>query len=243
VIPRAPEQVLLPGHLEGEGLLDALVGGDVLDLDPLGPLEGDVCVHTEAALPLAVEDAEVLEDRPEFVQEPACLLRGAHVRFGDDLEERDARPVVIDERVLRPTRDVDEPARVLFEVHPGDPDDLLVPLVVLDLDRPLDRERFVVLRDLVGLREVGVEIVLPGELRLFRDRHTECFCDAEAVLDRLSVDPRERSGQAETDRTAVGVRLVVAVVRRAPAEEFRRGRELDVDLEPDDRLHALTSCS
>ena len=97
-------------------------------------------------------------------------------------------------------------------MDPGDPDDLFVALIVLDLDRPLHRERSVVLGDLVGLHKVRVEVVLPGKLGLLEHLHVEGFCHPETVLHCPRIQARECSGEAETGRAAVGVRVVVLVV-------------------------------
>ena len=53
-----------------------------------------------------------------------------------------------------------EPARVLLDMDAGELDLPLLPIVAFDLDVAAKSQGLVVLRDLVGLVEVGVEVVL-----------------------------------------------------------------------------------
>jgi hypothetical protein len=71
---------------------------------------------------------------------------------------------------------VDQLPGVFLEVGAGDAD----LLAALDFDPALARERQVVLRDLVVLGQVGVEVVLPVELRVRRDRAVERERGAQA---------------------------------------------------------------
>ena len=73
-------------------------------------------------------------------------------------------------------------------------------------DRTARDERFVILRDLVGLREVGVEVVLPIELRLLIDGTAERVADADNVLDRGLVDRRGRSASRRTSSSGSSIR-------------------------------------
>ena len=95
---------------------------------PVGP-HRDVGVDAQRSLlHLRVGDAELDDRLPEKLEEPLRLLRGVDVRRGDDLDERRAAAVVVDERVVgaadpaRPAADVDVLRRVLLEVRADDPD-------------------------------------------------------------------------------------------------------------------------
>ncbi len=125
-------------------------------------------------------------------------------------------------------------ACVFFEVDPldADADDIAADL---DIQPAVNAERLVVLRDLVVLRHVRIEVVLPREPAPARDRAVQRQADPDRVLDRGPVDHRQRTWQAEADRADRSVR-VRAEHGRAAAEHLRRGAELDVCLEPDDGL-------
>ena len=56
-------------------------------------------------------------------------------------------------------------ARILFEVQPRDADGLGGPVGQLDVDLAGADDRMRELADLIALRQVGVEIVLPVEAR------------------------------------------------------------------------------
>ena len=95
--------------------------------EPVGT-HGHVGVDAERSLlHLRVGDAELDDRLPEELQEPLRLLRGVDVRRGDDLDERRAAAVVVDERVVgaadppRAATDVDVLRRVLLEMRADDP--------------------------------------------------------------------------------------------------------------------------
>ena len=105
----------------------------VLDLAPrpqlvrAGGADGDVGVDAERPLlHLGVRDAELDDRLAEQLQEALRLLGGVDVGRGDDLDERGAAAVVVDERVLgaadapRAAADVDVLRGVLLEVRADD---------------------------------------------------------------------------------------------------------------------------
>ena len=159
----------------------------------------------------------------------------AQVGLGDDLDQRRAAAVEVDERgagAVDPARlgDVDQLRRVLLEVDAVDPH-------VAEPAR--GRQRQVVLADLVGLRVVGIEVVLAVEDRARR----------ELALEREARSAARRSPPARWSPAAcpgwarqIGQVCIVRLVAEgelAAAEHLRPRPQLDVDLEPDDRLVAL----
>ena len=105
----------------------------------------------------------------------------------------------------------------------------------LVIDPPGRRQRALVLRDLIALRQVRIEVVLAREDRQRLHRAAERVPGAHAELDRPAVQHRQRPGHAEADGTDVGVRRR-AEARAAAAEDFRLRQELRVDFQTDDRL-------
>ena len=105
--------------------------------------------------------------------------------------------------------------------------------VAVDVEPAVDRDRHVVLRRLVVLRHVGIEVVLAREHRLRRHLQVQRLGDPQRVLDRLLVEHRQRSRQAQAHGADVRVRLVAELVG-APAEQLARGRQLAVHFQPDD---------
>ena len=144
----------------------------------------DVGVDAQRALlHPAVRRAGGDEDRPQLVDVAAGLLGAADVGLRDDLDERHAGAVVVDERVVGAVdpaapADVGRLAGVLFDVGADDSDDRAVG----QLDSTADVDRLVVLADLVVLRHVGIEVVLPVEHRR-RDARPERHADAHRELD------------------------------------------------------------
>ena len=130
--------------------------------------------------------------------------------------------------------DVRQLARVLLHVGPGHADTEPVGKV----EPPVRVEREVVLADLIILRLVGVEVVLPRELGR-TDVAVQGGTDAHGELDCLLVDDRQRAWQPQAGGTDVHVRLVTERVATA-AEQLGGGLQLAVHLEPDDHLPVST---
>ena len=164
------QQRALPLDLVFECPADRTDRVHVLDLDlgaeRLGALRAQrhVGVDAERALfHLHVGDADRLQDAAQLVHVGARLLRAAKVGPAHDLHEGDARPVVVDERVVgfvdaAAAADMDGLAGVLFHVRALDAD-----AEAVDLERPVDADRLVVLTDLIVLRHVRIEVVLAVE--------------------------------------------------------------------------------
>ena len=107
---------------------------------------------------------ELAQRRAQQLQPLAGLLGRAQVGLGDDLRERRAAAVEVDDARVRavdpPARaDVDQLRRVLLQVHAVD----------AHLAQPAaPAQRLVVLGDLVALGQVGIEVVLAVEDRARR---------------------------------------------------------------------------
>ena len=150
---------------------------------------------------------------------------GAGHRLGDDLDQRDAGAVVVDERVVgavdAPGRpDVGVLAGVLLEVHPLDADPT-------SGRRPRRRDS----RRCTAARHTarsGSSSACPGRSSSCGRTGTTCDRavqrqpDADRRLDRLLVGDRQRAGQTEADRAGLRVRLG-AELGRAPAEHLGGG--------------------
>ncbi|CAB4870234.1 unannotated protein [freshwater metagenome] len=110
-----------------------------------------------------------------------------------------------------------------------------ISIVEFDLERPFERNRFVELRDLVILGEVGVEIVLPGEPAGLGDLTPEGKPERNRVPNSVLVDDRQASGESEANRGHRRVRVGTENVGRT-REHLGLCRQFDVNLESDDRL-------
>src|ERR1041384_2211108 len=65
------------------------------------PANGDVDVGAQRPLlHLSVRDAELDDRLPEEPEEAVRLVRGVEIRLGDDLDERRAAPVEVDQAVV-----------------------------------------------------------------------------------------------------------------------------------------------
>jgi hypothetical protein len=109
--------------------------------------------------------------------------------------------------------------------HPGD----------IDVQAPASRQRQLVLRDLIALRQIGIEVVLAREDRSRLHVATEREGSADGEVDRRAIQDRQRSRKAQAHRTDVRIRWS-AETRGTAAENLRRCPQLCVNLQPDDGL-------
>ena len=237
---RSPDgdQLDLAGHLVVDGPAQRAQRVDVLDLAAgavrlARAAHRDVGVDAQRALlELAVGGADGHEDGAQLLDVGAGVVGRAQVGLRDDLEQRDAGPVVVHEGVLGAVDAaaaalVGGLAGVLLQVGPGDAD----AGAARQLEPAVDVERLVVLGDLEVLRHVRVEVVLPGE-HARADLAVQRQADPDGQLHRRLVEHGQRAGQAERDRVDVGVglgaELVAARSRTAscgwPARRGPRGR-------------------
>ena len=243
--PARREHGRLPRDLVLERLLHVRDRVQVLDLDLHA--ERGVAVGTEGHVRVAAQRAffhvpvRGVHPAHEAAQPHEVVVRlvgRGEVRLRDDLDERRSRAVQVDERRGRrdvvPWDVVHGLSRVLLEVNAVQAD--LAPAGVrLDGDAASRRERALVLGDLIALREVGVEVVLPFEDAAGLDRAAGREGDAQRERHHLAVRDRQRAGIAEADRADGGVRRR-AERHGARAERLALRLELRVHLEPDHRL-------
>ncbi len=206
---------------------------------PAGP-DRDVGVAAQAPLlHVAVVDADRHQNLAQPAEELAGLGGRAQIRFGHDLEERDAAAIEVQ---VGPAIGIGKAfvqglAGILFEVRPGDPD---APRLAghLILDAPAGGDGPFVLRDLVALREVRIEVVLAREDRHRVDLAIEGVRDPDGELHDPSVQHRQRARQAEAHGADIGIRWRPEP-GAAAAEDLRLGQQLRVNLETD---HGLERC-
>ncbi len=130
-------------------------------------------------------------------------------------------------------------ARVLLDMDALDPDDLVFGnarlLVRLDRQRTLAHQRMVELRNLVALRQVGVEVVLAVEPAPAVDRRLDRHPGAHRLADALAVGHRQHARHRRVDEGDLRVRL--RPERGGGArEQLRVRRNLRMDLEADHDL-------
>ena len=225
-------------NFEADRFAEELEGVEVLHLH-LGPKglapdrpHRDVGIAAHGAVGEdAIVDADGNEDGAQLLEVGRGLFCGAQLGLGDNLDETCASPVEVDERVGS-VGGVRRLPRILFHVDAGD----AAPLGLTgDLEEQLATfaERRVELGDLVALREVGIEVVLSGELALAPDVATEGDACAQGQRYSLALQHGERA------RVARAYLVDDRVCRLAEgdgtsAENLGIGAQLRVDFEPDD---------
>ena len=175
---------------------------------------------------------EIAHQRVHLLQIRDRLLGRAHMRLGDDLDQRRAGAIQIHAGQAREAL-VQRLAGVLFQVRARDPD-------ALDRCRPRARcrraaadDRQLVLADLVALGQIRIEVILAREHRAPRDARVDRQPELHRHAHRLGVEHRQhaRIGQVDQVGLSVGRR---AVGGRRAREDLRARRKLGMDLQPDD---------
>ena len=124
-------------------------------------------------------------------------------------------------------------AGVLLQVHALDPDRDGLALRHVDDDLALAHDRRFVLADLVALRQVRIEIVLPVEYRLEIDLRLEPKAGADRLLDAFLVDHRQHAGHRRIDQRDMRVRCA-AEFGRGAGKQLGVGRHLGMHFHADD---------
>ena len=168
-----------------------------------------------------------------------CAVAGALDRLGDDLDQRHPGPVDVEQRgggtvdSAGVAAHVGELAGVLLHVRALDLHPEGAAVLERDVEVAAERDRLVVLGDLIVLRLIGIEVVLPGEPAPRGDLAIQREADPDGRLDGRRVERRQRSGQAQAHRAHLGVGFG-AEIGGAAAEHLGHRRQFDVHLEAED---------
>ena len=129
---------------------------------------------------------------------------------------------------------VDRLAGVLLQVQALDAD-LQRGAVDIDLHLALADNRLLELRDLIALRQIGIEVVLAVEDRHQIDLRLQSEPRAHGLGDALLVDHRQHAGHGRVHQGHVAVGRA-AECRRGARKQLRLGGDLGMHLEADDHL-------
>ena len=243
--PAVLDDALLPLHLVHQGKVNGPEAVHVLDFGagPEGIGAGGADAHVGVAAEVAVlhirsGNAEILDHGMERGEVLAGLFGRTQVGLADNLHERHAGTVHVDQRVaLGVVREVLHFGNVLFQMHTfhadGSPAVLQVG-IALDLQMTVQGQWQVVLGDLVSLHQVRVRVVLPVKLGELRYMALESQAGHYGVFHRAPVDDGQGAGQTQAHRAGAGVGFGGLVIGGTPAEHLAASVQLDVYLKPDD---------
>lgn len=123
---------------------------------------------------------------------------------------------------------------IFLQMKTGDPDPFGLS-IHFNINPAVQADRLVKLRNLVGLRGIGVKIVFAVEFADIANRTVKRHCGFHRVLYGLAVKNRQYTGVAETDRTGMCIGRS-AEFCGAPAEDFGLGMKLHMNFQPNDRF-------
>ncbi len=146
---------------------------------------------------IAVAGAEITDNRAQLGQIGAGLIRRAQVRLGHDFHQGNARTVQVDighGRMLV----VHGLARILLQMQALNADLHVFELALIvradrNHDLALADDGLFELRNLIALRQIGIEIVLAVENRFQVDLRIESDARANRLLDAFQIDDRQHA--------------------------------------------------
>ena len=196
-------------------------------------------VHVGAQVALfhvTVAGAQRDDDCAQLLHVSGGLGGRADIRLGDDLHQRHARAVEVHIGRVR-IHVVDRLARVLFQVQAldaaGEGIILFARHFDIDLDLAFAHDGVGKLADLIALREVGIEIVLPVEPAVGVDLCLQAKTGADGLLHAEPVDHRQHARHRCVHQGDIAVGVGTKGGRRA-REQLGVGRHLRMDFEPHD---------
>ena len=184
-----------------------------------------------AFLHVAVANADPGDDFVQLFGVGHGLGTGAHVRLGDNFQQRRAGTVQVNARFVG-EQVVDGFARIFFQVGAHQAHGFfLVAQIKADL-AALHHGDFK-LADLVALGQVGVEIIFAGKNAARGHVRAQGQAQLDGAFDRLFVHHRQRAGQGQADGAGLGVGLG-AKGGAGAAEDFAGRGQLGVGFKADD---------
>ena len=175
--------------------------------------------------------AEITQDRADFRGVIERGFNGANIGLGDDLKQRHACAIEIDQRIIFFVREF---RCIFFDVNPPHSHFELILTAIIDIKRAFFCDRQFVLRDLIALGQVGVVIIFARKGVVLVDGAVQRETDQRGKFRRLFVDDRHGTRQSCADGAdvAIGFRRG-AIVCRAAAEHFGVGEQLAVNFKSD----------
>ena len=158
---------------------------------PVGRIETFASQRRAALFHVAVVHAKRHQDFAHTREALRSVGRRPQIRFGDDFDERDPAAIEVERggAVGVGLAVVQRFAGVLLHVDPRDADHRC-PGACPQFEPAAGRDRLLVLRNLVPLRQVGIEVVLAREDRSRLDRATEREPRADCQFDSPPVQYR-----------------------------------------------------
>lgn len=190
-----------------DGALDVLSSGHVLDLDArafiLVALHREVHIDTQlTVLDLSSRDTKCPQELLQLPDDKLSIVGVSRLCCGDNLEKGHASSIVVDEDLVAL---VNALGSVLLHLDALHKDMALVLPVVIEEETTILHDWVMLLRDLVGLGQVSIDVVLPVELDFGKDSSTEGqrrrYCEVEALL----VEDGEHAWETQVDEVGVSV--------------------------------------
>ena len=215
----------------GDGVHVLHLGANAKLIGSLGT-DGEVHVAAHGAkLHAALRHLRETQQRTQALKVCNNLVGAGEVRLADDLDQRHARTVEVDQRGVG-QRVVNELAGIFLHVDLLDAD-VLRAVLGLDANGAVHSHRREPLGGLVRARQVGIVVALLVEGSGAVDVAVQHHASGHAQVNRALVGDGKHAGHTAASRAYVAVLLVTRAIR-ARAEDLGIGGQLYMNLEAND---------
>ena len=166
---------------------------------------GDIGLAAHRALlHVAAAGADIAQNGAQLGQIVVRFVGAVEIGFGDDLQQRHARTVVVQQAVRRAiAADMDRFAGILLQVGAAQANDLWPAVSARDGEAAADAQRQFVLADLIALGQIGIAVVFAGKNRRFGNLRAQGQTGANGLLDGPLIDDRQYARHSQADRANV----------------------------------------
>ena len=186
---------------------------------------------------IAIARTEIPQDLAQLGQIGSSLFGAANVGLADDFHQRDTGAVQVHKGHVR-VHVVNRFARVLFQVNSFHAHQTRCIVAELYQHFAFAHDGVVQLRNLIALRQIGVEVVLAVKGAVQIDLGLEAQTRAHGLFDTEFIDGGQHAGHGRIHKRYVVVGLC-AEFRRSGGKEFRVRHDLRVHLHPDDQFPVM----
>ncbi len=163
--------------------------------------DGNVDIAAQRAfLHFAVGNPDVPQDHLKGLHILLHFVDAAQIGFRDNLDQRNAAAVIVDVGVAAVMNQL---ARIFLDVDAVEAD----PAAVRELHPAVFAQRHVILGNLVGFRQIRINVIFPVHLRNRADLAVSDKACRNGVFHHGFIQLGQRARKADADRAAVGVRL------------------------------------
>ncbi len=159
-----------------------------------------------------------------------------HVRLRNYFQKRHPGAVKVNQRT-RAVFQMGQFSGVFFHMNSADTNTPSLARIQINIQPTVGRQRQFILADLIGFRQIGIEVVFTGKDILGLDGTVEGQRDPHGKFHSPAVDDRQHAGHTQTYRTNGRIRWRFdTIYNPTAAKHLRFGHHFGVDFQADNRF-------